>query len=123
MTTSPMLKVRLLGAFEVESEGGVLAFDVWRRKRASALLKLLALAPSPLRHREEVIDRLWPDKDAESGANNLHRALHDLRAVIGARWVVIDKGIVRLGEGAWVDVEAFERGVDAGDPESLTEAL
>jgi DNA-binding SARP family transcriptional activator len=45
-------------------------------RKVKSLVKLMALAPHHRLHREHVIDRLWPDKGSEDGANNLHKALY-----------------------------------------------
>src|SRR5688572_28957600 len=103
-----MLRVRLLGGFEVENDQGVIPADAWRRRRPADLLKIVASSPGGAITRDAVIDRLWPEKGAELGANNLHRALHDLRQVVGASIVVSDKGVLRLAPDAWCDVLAFE---------------
>jgi DNA-binding SARP family transcriptional activator len=88
--------VHLLGRFEVEPSAEILPPQSWRRRRPADLLKIVAVAPSRAMHREQAIERLWPDKTLEDGANNLHRALHDLRRVLGGPWVFLDKGILRL---------------------------
>ena len=103
----PSARVFLLGRFGVEIEGRPIPASSWRKRRPIEVLVALALAPGRLLHREELIDRLWPDKDFEAGANNLHRALHDLRRVTGTEVASLDRGVVRLAETAWVDVDAF----------------
>src|SRR5262245_34070260 len=114
------LRICLLGRFEVERDGTALPPAAWRRSRPADLLKILSLSSGRSLHREELIDRLWPDKDLDRGANNLHRCLHDLRQVLGPDWVTPDKGVVRLHPDAWIDVVEFERLVQA---DSLAEAI
>lgn len=104
----PPLRLSLLGHFVAERNGRVLPAAAWERRRAVELLQLLAIAPARRAPRDQIIDALWPDKDPASGANNLHRALHDLRKVIGADSVRADKGILRLGDDVWIDVAEFE---------------
>lgn len=106
-----MLRIHLLGRFEVERDGRPIPASAWRRRRPLDLLKLLCVVPGHAIHREEVVDRLWPDKDLESGSNNLHRALHDLRAVLGGQAAILDKQVVRFGEEVWIDVDEVERGL------------
>src|SRR5574341_1890455 len=117
------LRIFLLGQFAVERNGVLLPPEVWRRRRPADLLKVLALAPDRAMHREELIDKLWPDKDLNSGANNLHRGLYDLRQILSGPWVYVDKGVVRLSRTAWVDVAVFEASVAASDPASLHTAV
>jgi DNA-binding SARP family transcriptional activator len=120
---APTLRIHLLGRFEVVRDDAPVPAQAWRRRRPADLLKLVALAPGRTLAREAVVDALWPDKDPASGANNLHRALYDLRQVLGGRWVDIDHGRVRLDPGAWLDVEAFEDALRTGGPEGLATAV
>ena len=116
-------RVFLLGGFAVEVAGDPLPASSWRKRRPVELLAALALAPGRVLHREELIDRLWPDKDLEAGANNLHRALHDLRRVTGAELATLERGVARLAEDVWIDVEAFERAAANASKDSLSEAV
>src|SRR5512147_1911685 len=112
---APALRLFLLGRFEVVRADAPIPPQAWRRRRPADLLKLVALAPGHVLARDAAIDTLWPDKDPASGANNLHRALYDLRQILGGRWVDIERGQVRLRADAWVDVDAFERALADGD--------
>src|SRR5512135_1607426 len=113
------LRVHLLGRFEVVRDDAPIPAHAWRRRRPADLLKLVALAPGRILSRDQVVETLWPDKDAASGANNLHRALYDLRQILGGRWVDIERGQLFLHPSVWLDVDAFERAVAAGTRESL----
>lgn len=119
----PFLKLFLLGRFEVVREGAPVPAHAWRRRRPADLLRLVALAPGRIMTREQVIAALWPDKDAASGANNLHRALYDLRQILGGRWVDIERGQLTLEPSVWLDVDAFERAAAAGTRAGWTEAV
>ena len=77
-------RVCLLGGFSVATEDGVVEERAWRLRKAKALVKLLALAPERRLHRERLAELLWPDRDADAAANNLHQALHAARRAIGA---------------------------------------
>lgn len=118
-----VLKIHLLGRFEVVRGDTPIPVSAWRRRRPADLLKLLALAPGHLLARDQVIDTLWPDKDPSSGANNLHRALYDLRQVLGGRWVDVDRGFIAMRADAWVDVDAFEAAVASGRVEAFATAV
>ena len=60
------VEVKLLGGFAVVADGDPVE-DPWRLRKARTLVKLLALAPDHRIHRDVVIDRLWPDADADAG--------------------------------------------------------
>ena len=99
-------RVCLLGGFSVATEDGVVEERAWRLRKAKALVKLLALAPERRLHRERLADLLWPDRDGDAAANNLHQALHAARRAIGADALRLNDGVVALE--AQVDVDAFE---------------
>src|SRR5690606_1423236 len=117
------VRVRLLGGFEVVVDGVPVPADVWRRRGAAGLVKLLALAPRQRLHREQVIEALWPGEDPVTAGPRLHKAAHFARRGLGrADAVVLDGEVVHLFPDAdvVVDATAFEaRAVEAlarGDP-------
>lgn len=117
------VRIHLLGPFTVERDDHLIPPEAWQRRRALDLLQLLAISPAGRLSRNELIDLLWPEKDSVSGANNLHRAIHDLRKVIGIDAVHIEKSVVRLGDGVWVDAAEFERLIGDADPDRAAGAL
>lgn len=119
----PRLTLYLLGRFAVEYGGTPVPASAWRRRRPVDLVTALALSPGYVLHREELIDRLWPDKDLDAGANNLYRTLHDLRRITGEDAVTVERGTVRLHESSWVDVTAFEQAVSASATEQVLAGL
>ena len=56
----------------------------WRLRKASELVKLLALTPGHRLHREQVTEHLWPHRPADAAPNNLHQALRVARAALGS---------------------------------------
>jgi DNA-binding SARP family transcriptional activator len=120
---SSFLRLYLLGRFEAVRGDTPIPEHAWRRRRPADLLRLVAVSPDRSLPREEVIATLWPDKDAASGANNLHRALYDLRQILGGRWLDIERGQLSLQGDVWLDVDAFERAAAAGTRERLAEAV
>ena len=103
---NPVPRVCLLGGFSVATGDGVVEERAWRLRKAKALVKLLALAPERRLHRERLADLLWPDRDGDAAANNLHQALHAARRAIGTAALRMTDGVVALE--AEVDVDAFE---------------
>jgi DNA-binding SARP family transcriptional activator len=117
------LRLYLLGRFEAVRADAPIPAHAWRRRRPADLLKLVALAPGRALPRDQVLDALWPEKETSSAANNLHRALYDLRQILGGRWVDVDRGAVALRRDVWVDVDAFEDAVARGGREAWTRAV
>jgi predicted ATPase/DNA-binding SARP family transcriptional activator len=74
-----VVEIRLLGGFDLFVDGKPVPTGSWRLRKARDVVKILALAPGHRRHRDEVIEALWPERDADSGLNNLHQALHIAR--------------------------------------------
>jgi DNA-binding SARP family transcriptional activator len=102
------LRIELLGGFRVAVGADAVPDEAWRRSKAAAVVKVLALAPAHRLHREQVMDALWPELGPAAAGSNLRKALHYARRAVG------DDAIVSVGEalalrrdGAWVDVEAF----------------
>jgi DNA-binding SARP family transcriptional activator len=68
------VEIHLLDAFAVHLDGTPVADTAWARRDAAALVKVLALAEGRWLHREQVIDRLWPELDLDGAAPRLHKA-------------------------------------------------
>ena len=113
------LAIQLLGGFHVRVRGTLVADAQWPRRQAKQLVKLLALIPKHQLHRQQLIDAICPDLNAESGAANLHKIIHlarhalepSLKAGAKSQFVVTHQQQVQLrapGE-LWIDVEQFER--------------
>jgi predicted ATPase/DNA-binding SARP family transcriptional activator/DNA-binding CsgD family transcriptional regulator len=110
------MRVRLLGRFVVSVGSRAVAEDAWRLKKAAALVKLLALAEGHRLHREQAMERLWPNLAPKAASNNLRQALYAGRRALEpdssapARFLHLGDGWLKLcSEGPlWVDVEAFE---------------
>ncbi len=115
------LAISLFGGFEVSLRGERVENDAFR-KRAADLLKLLALAPKHALHRDQIIEMLWPDKAASDGANNLYRAIHDLRSIVGEESITFRQAIVELHD-AVVDVDVFEAETRSPDSDRVARGL
>ncbi len=77
------LRVQLLGKFQISVDQRVVAADAWRREKAAALVKRLALAPGRRLHREQALDSFWPDLEPEAAGANLRKAVHFARRTLG----------------------------------------
>src|SRR5262245_58044480 len=76
----PLLQVRCFGRFEVVQDGRPVR--EWRRDKARALLKQLAVRRGPVLQ-EVLLDLLWPDADRRLALINLRVTLHALRKALG----------------------------------------
>lgn len=76
------IRLTLLGGFGVLVDGVAVAEKAWSRRQAAALVKVLALAPGRRLHREQVLDRLWPEDTLDEAARKLHKAAHYARRAI-----------------------------------------
>jgi DNA-binding SARP family transcriptional activator len=129
-----VVRLRLLGGFRVSVGSRANGEDRWQRRKAAALLKLLALAPSHRMHREQAMDLLWPHLGGEA-ANNLHRVLYVARRILEPDPPTTSHYLTLGGEqlalcpegDLWVDVEAFEQAAAAAsrsqDPAALRAAI
>ena len=60
------VSLQLLGRFAVSVDDRVIPAAEWRRDRAAALVKLLAISPAHRLHREQAMEKFWPDLDPEA---------------------------------------------------------
>ncbi|MEM7204404.1 MAG: BTAD domain-containing putative transcriptional regulator [Planctomycetota bacterium] len=113
------LEIRLFGEFRVAVGGTEVAAERWPRRKATLLLKLLALQPSHRLHQEQVMAALWPEASAEAAANNLNKLVHMARRALeptlaaGADSRYLRRSAshveLRAPEGVQVDADEFER--------------
>ncbi|HZY26948.1 MAG TPA: BTAD domain-containing putative transcriptional regulator, partial [Jiangellaceae bacterium] len=107
------VEIRMLGGFEVLLDGSPVPAAGWPRPQAATLVKLLALAPGRLLHREQLVDRLWPDLSIAEAAPRLHKVAHYARRALGEdrMAIVLRNETVALLPAAEVvvDVDVFER--------------
>lgn len=109
-TSDSDVRLLFLGRFEVRDGERALIDRAWPRRRAAALLKLLAIQRGRAMHREQVQEALWPALDAASAANNLHKNLHYLRAELAPvhpSAVTLVGGTLRVDPAIPLDVDDF----------------
>ncbi len=121
----PVVRIRLLGEFQIEVDGHPIPSSAWRLTKARSLVQLLALAPGHELHREQVMEILWPGADSRATAGNyrqvIHaarRALHVARIEASASPSILDVrgGTISLNPAAslWIDVDEFNRLIAKG---------
>jgi DNA-binding SARP family transcriptional activator len=111
-----VVRVWLLGGFRVSVGSRTIDEGAWRLRKATALVKLVALAPGYRLHREQAMEALWPDLGLRAASNNLRqtvyvarRTLHPDPEIASGYLSVGGEQLVLCPQGRlWVDVEAFE---------------
>ncbi len=91
-TDSGVVRVELIGGFHVRV-GEDVGFEERLGTRAAELVQLLSLAPRRRLAREQVVEALWPQLDADAGGANLRKAAHLARRALGSE----DAVVLRLG--------------------------
>lgn len=108
------IEIHLLDAFSVHIDQTPVADTAWARRDAAALVKVLALAEGRRLHREQVIDRLWPELDLDGAGPRLHKAAHYARrAMRRSDAIMLRDETVALFPGAEVRIDAIEFESDA----------
>ncbi|MGX5799807.1 BTAD domain-containing putative transcriptional regulator [Bradyrhizobium sp. Arg314] len=105
------VSIHLLGRFVVSVDGRSIPAADWRRDRAAALVKLLALKPAHRMHREQAMETFWPDADPEAAGGGLRKAVHFARRALGAHELIeISNDVIALAPNAEldIDIEGFE---------------
>jgi len=121
-TPMPELRVYLLGQFHVERKReqgwSIIDHRTWQRRRARSLLGCLLNSPGRRLGREQAMELLWPDLEADISANRLNGAVHELRQILepnlarpaASRMLRLEHDVLELADNShiWVDVDAFE---------------
>jgi DNA-binding SARP family transcriptional activator len=116
MNSESWLCTYLLGGFRLTFGGETIDPQRLRLHKARNLIKLLALSTGRRLHREQVLDRFWPDADPGAASNSLYRALYVARRFLASfgldpqRCIGFEDGLLSLCPEVpvWIDVEAFE---------------
>ncbi len=105
------VEIQVLGGFFSSCRWGVSRLACWRRDRAAALVKLLAVTPQHRIHREQVVEIFWPETDSETAGAALRKAVHFARKALGHNDLIATNGdILALAPSAdlVIDAETFE---------------
>ena len=111
MSEARDVRVELLGGFRVHVDGRLVGTDSWPSRRSAELVQLLALTDGHRLTRDQVIDALWPQLDAEAGGAQLRKAAHYARQALDDPAAVVLKGgqVALFPERTTrTDVAAFE---------------
>jgi DNA-binding SARP family transcriptional activator len=90
----PFLDIRCFGGFELYRQRKLLTPEIFQRRGALTVLKILVLHCGRPVRRDTLIELLWPEVNPEAGVNRLHVLLHSLRRMIepprqGQPWLYI----------------------------------
>ena len=116
-------ELRILGHTELSIAENLTGGGVLRQPKRLALLAYLALAATEgFRRRDQIVGLFWPDQDQLHARTQLRKALHGLRATIGAEAFLTrgDEESRLDTQMVWCDAVAFRRHCDARE---WTEAL
>lgn len=122
------VRVRMLGRFELEVHGRLVAFHTKAPRRTLALLKALVCLGARDVRDNLLIDALWPDEEADAARAVFNVTLHRLRRLLGNNDAIeLTEGCVSLNLAhVWVDAVAFDRlltGSGTADPRRMERAL
>ncbi len=122
--SEPPLRIQTLGGFRVWRDGVEIDSTAWGREKALHLFQFFVTMRRQPLHKEQIIDRLWPELDAETGDRDFKVALNAVNKTIEPERAprAEPRFIRRYGlayglnmEEAWVDADAFEAQVAAGN--------
>ena len=122
------LHVQTLGGFRVWRGGDEVATTAWGREKAIHLFQFFITMRRQYVHKEQIMDRLWPDLDMEKGDRDFKVALNSInKALEPEREPRSDPLFVkRYGlaygidfENVWLDTEAMELLISAGNQATL----
>lgn len=109
------LRIQLMGGFAFFINGESFTEKFEHLHRARRLIILLSLVPGNKLHRDQIIEKLWPDSNLSTGSNNFHQTLYTARNTLGGAGKIlltIKDGMLSLVEYApcalHLDVDEFE---------------
>ncbi len=111
------LRIQTLGGFRIWRHGVEIDATAWGRDKAVQLLQYFVTMRRRPVHKEQIIDNLWPDLDAQTGDRDFKVALNAIHKVLeperGPR--AEPRFIRRYGlayglslDDVWIDADAFE---------------
>jgi ATP/maltotriose-dependent transcriptional regulator MalT len=122
------IRLRLLGALEIERRGAPLPAARKESRRLLDLLRVLAAYGASPVPQERVADALWPDADGDAARNALDTAVHRLRRLLDGDDIILSRGgALQLNpQRCWSDVrevEALLARLEASPPAERAEAV
>ena len=120
------LQVRMLGPFQVFTQGEELGTIGWRTSKAQDLFAYLLHKGEPV-GRDRIQEDLWPETDSETAINIFHVTLHRLRQALGKAGFpemvsYAGKRYALCLDGFSSDVRQFQELMTAGQSQDITAA-
>lgn len=125
------LRVQTLGGFHVRCDGSEVPPTAWGREKALHLFQFFITMHRQYLHKEQIIDRLWPELDMEKGdrdfkvaLNSINKALEPDREPRSEPRFTLRYGLA-YGldfENVWLDTEVFEQLLAAGNQSLIDRA-
>lgn len=125
------LRVQTLGGFRVWCDGKEVQATAWGREKALHLFQFFITMRRQYLHKEQIIDRLWPELDIEKGdrdfkvaLNSINKALEPEREPRSEPRFTLRYGLA-YGldfENVWLDTEVFEQLIAAANQTLLDRA-
>jgi DNA-binding SARP family transcriptional activator len=118
------LRVQTLGGFRAWRDGSEVASTAWGREKALHLFQFLVTMRGRYLHKEQIVDRMWPTLDWDTSNRDFRVALNAVyKALEPERKARSDSRFVQRNglayglymDRAWVDADAFESLVKAGN--------
>lgn len=114
------ISIHTLGSLELRDRTGRPVTGVAMQPKRIALLVYLAVArPRGFHRRDTLVALFWPELNSRRARAALNKAVHHLRAALGAD-TIVSRGSEELAlnwDRVWCDAVAFEDALDAGRPE------
>lgn len=120
------LRIQTLGGFRLWRDGALIEAAAWGREKALHLFQFFVTTRryAAALHKEQIIDRLWPELDAEEGDRDFKVALNTVYKVLEperpprseSRFIQRQGLVYSLNlEEVWIDADAFEQWVARGN--------
>lgn len=118
------LRVQTLGGFRVWCNGEEIPVTAWGREKAIHLFQFFVTMRRQFVHKEQIIDRLWPDMDIDRGDRDFKVALNALNKALEPHREPREEARFTRRYGlaygldfdhVWLDADVFEQLVAAGN--------
>jgi len=119
------IQVQTLGSFQIWRGKSKVNAKEWGRDTTSQLFQFFVTARHRRGlHKEQIIDRIWPEVDSKAGQQNFKVSLHGLNKVLepDRKSRTESQFIIRQGltyqlniENVWIDIEALEQFIALGN--------